>query len=151
MGDILHTSEITNYLKKFKHFYGCFSKSSLKNKNYILDLDKCDKLSLKSIIINNDKEHWVALILLNNICLYFDPDYNGAICEEILLFLQKRYKCIIANTQKIQHSESYICAKYCIAFILFVNSKKSYMSFLNKFDYKNTKKNDIIVNNLLKK
>ena len=48
----------------------------------------------------------------------------------------------------IQDINSVKCGKFCIGFIKYVNSKKSYNDFISKFDFVKLYKNDEIVENI---
>ena len=129
------TSDIENYLQDYKHFLGCFSKSFLP---VFPTKFPC------GMIINNDNEHWVSLIMCENKCFYFDSFGVESIDEEILKFVQFKYKELFINIKVVQDVSSSNCGKFCIAFIKNVNSEKTYISFFNIFS-NILKENDYIV------
>lgn len=130
--------EIMENLKDCEHFLGCFSISNLPN----------FPKTIPSSLILNLKGHWVAVMLLEETCLYFDSFGNRNICSEIIDFLGVKYTSILINTVRIQNYSSIKCAEFCLAFIKNVDSCETYLSFLNKFDIKSRKNNDNIVKQL---
>ena len=134
-------STIEEILKDSNHFLGCFSKSNL---------PPFPKIFPKGLIINNnDKEfpHWIAIVLLENNCLYFDSfGYNKEYIEnEIVAYLQSGYNRrikVVLNSKRIQTYASKNCAEYCIAFIKNVTNEENFVSFLKQFEYMNRYSND---------
>ena len=135
--------EITKYLKDCRHFLGCFSSTNLPN----------FPQKLPTSLIVNVSGHWIAILLLKDVCLYFDSfgsqKYrNEKICYEVLNFLDNKYTTLFVNGERVQDYSSIKCAEFCLAFIKNVNSLDSYQLFLNNFDSKNKKNNDYIVKDL---
>ena len=136
---------IESYLAKDDQFLGCFPKNKL---------PPFPSQFPKSLIVNTDEaskpgEHWVALVLTNKKCFYFDSFGLPIVDFQILRFLKGYEKVSYSNTC-IQDVKSNKCGEFCIAFLQNVKSKKSYMEFVNKFDVFNLKLNDEIVNYILK-
>ena len=139
------SNEIESFLKS-KDFLGC----------YPLDrLPPFPKKLPKSMIINTHisnktGEHWVALVLTKQKCLYFDSFGWFIIEGNILRYLKPYYKTITYSDMCIQDSLSDKCGEFCIAFIQNVKNVPSYNRFLSKFDSNYLKNNDKIVLSLLK-
>ena len=135
--------EIENILIYNKNFLGCYASDRLHT---------LPKTLPKSLIINtansdSDGEHWVALVLQKERCFYFDSFGLPIMNKNILHFLQK-YKKVMYSDICIQDINSVKCGKFCIGFIKYVNSKKSYNDFISKFDFVKLYKNDEIVENI---
>ena len=136
---------IESYLAEDDQFLGCFPKNKL---------PPFPSQFPKSLIVNTDEaskpgEHWVALVLTNKKCFYFDSFGLPIVDFQISRFLKGYEKVSYSNTC-IQDVKSNKCGEFCIAFLQNVKSKKSYMEFVNKFDVFNLKLNDEIVNYILK-
>ena len=136
---------IESYLAEDDQFLGCFPKNKL---------PPFPSQFPKSLIVNTDEaskpgKHWVALVLTNKKCFYFDSFGLPIVDFQILRFLKGYEKVSYSNTC-IQDVKSNKCGEFCIAFLQNVKSKKSYMEFVNKFDVFNLKLNDEIVNYILK-
>ena len=139
----MNNYEIENILIYNKNFLGCYASDQI---------DILPKTLPKSLIINTansdtDGEHWVALILQKKRCFYFDSFGLPIMNKNILHFLQK-YKKVMYSDICIQDINSVKCGKFCIGFIKYVNSKKSYNDFISKFDFVKLYKNDEIVENI---
>ena len=103
------------------------------------------------MIINTDHSsgpgiHWVALILLANECLYFDPFGVGILEAEILDYIKSRYQSFGYSNTCIQDIKSKKCGAFCVAFILGVKNKTDYNNFIASFNSSYLKQNDIILN-----
>ena len=133
--------EILEYFKNSKEtFLGCFS---------IATLPEIPNKFPSSFMINT-RGHWVAIVFLQDVCLYFDSFADKSYLKiEIIDYLQKKYneENIFINTKIIQDDNSLKCAEFCISFIKNVHSLKSYEEFLNQFET-NKNKNDEIVKKL---
>ena len=108
-----------------------------------------------SIIVNTDKRdepgnHWVALYLLKEECLYFDSFGVSVLEASLLSYLKRYYKKVLFNKICIQPIESTLCGFYCISFVQNVSSAISFNNFLLKFDFVNLHKNDNTVLKLIK-
>ena len=130
--------EIEKRLKHIKHFIGCFP------------IDKIPKLNRKeSIIINSDKHdeegtHWMGLkITSKNVCLYFDS-FGEPPNKDITNFLSKYYNKLVYNSTQVQSVFSNKCGEFSMQFVCIVEDKKSFNSFLSKFNHKNLLANDRI-------
>ena len=139
----MNNYEIENILIYNKNFLGCYASDQI---------DILPKTLPKSLIINTansdtDGEHWVALVLQKKRCFYFDSFGLPIMNKNILHFLQK-YKKVMYSDICIQDINSVKCGKFCIGFIKYVNSKKSYNDFISKFDFVKLYKNDEIVENI---
>ena len=139
----MNNYEIENILIYNKNFLGCYASDQI---------DILPKTLPKSLIINTansdtDGEHWVALVLQKKRCFYFDSFGLPIMNKNILHFLQK-YKKVMYSDICIQDINSVKCGKFCIGFIKYVNSKKSYNDFITKFDFVKLYKNDEIVENI---
>ena len=139
------SNAIESFLKS-KDFLGC----------YPLDrLPPFPKKLPKSMIINTHTsnktgEHWLALVLTKQKCLYFDSFGWSIIEGNILRYLKPYYKTITYSDMCIQDSLSDRCREFCIAFIQNFKNVPSYNRFLSKFDSNYLKNNDKIVLSLLK-
>lgn len=129
--------EIEKYLQNYDHFLGCFSKSNLPS---------FPTKFPSTIIINDNKEHWVSVVLFENKCFYFDSFGVETVDEEIIKFLKFKYSEIFANKQVIQDVSSYSCGKFCVAFIKNVSSKETFISFLTLFSDILLKNDSIVMN-----
>jgi hypothetical protein len=101
--------------------------------------------------------HWIAFKIFDNgKACYFDS-FGTIYPEDVGEFL-KIFKPIAWNNRQIQYPKSEMCGWFCLAFIKYFNdfdTKKTdvfeaYDDFLNIFS-NDTKKNDKIVSELLKK
>ena len=115
--------------------------SSLKSKINI-------KIPIK-IIVNIEFEdnygHFIGLICLHDICLYFDPLNRKKINKKIKRFLKNNFIKIYFNKKRVQSYNSLNCGKFCAYFIANVNNSFQYNLFLKQFNI-NYKLNDFIVN-----
>ena len=135
--------EIENILIYNKNFLGCYASDRLHT---------LPKTLPKSLIINtansdSDGEHWVALVLQKKRCFYFDSCGLPIINENILHYLHK-YRKVMYSDNCIQDINSEKCGKFCIAFIKYVQSKKSYNDFITKLNFVKLYKNDEKVENI---
>ena len=136
---------IESYLAGDDNFLGCFPKDKLPT--FPSQFPKC--LIVNTHVSSKPGEHWVALVLFENKCFYFDSFGLPIVDLSILKYL-KRYKKVSYSNTCIQDVNSNQCGQFCIAFIQNVRSKKSYSEFVNLFDSVNLKLNDVIVNYILK-
>ena len=131
---------------KSKDFLGCYPLNRL---------PPFPKKLPKSMIINTHTsnktgEHWLALVLTKQKCLYFDSFGWSIIEGNILRYLKPYYKTITYSDMCIQDSFSDKCEEFCIAFIHNVKNLPSYNRFLSKVDSNYLKNNDKMVVCLLK-
>ena len=140
----LSTEQIVNTLKNISSFIGCFPSNKIPSINRYPS----------SLVINTEKDsekgaHWVAIYLTKTACYYFDSFGVGVLENDIRNFLKAYYRTIVYNKIQIQDIRSVKCGHFCIAFITFVNNKKSYVMFINQFDHFNLILNDRIVNQIV--
>lgn len=140
----LSNKEIENYLKNYKRFGGCFSKDQLpelkKNYYYIVNLQSSK---------DGGGTHWTCLYILHdNFALYLDPmGYPPP--EEIY----NKIEFIKWDEKPIQDLDSTACGYFCIAFIklsYYMDKKNKALKYFNDLFTNNTKKNDYILQKLLK-
>ena len=139
----MNNYEIENILIYNKNFLGCYASDQI----YTLPKTLPKSLIINSANYDSDGEHWVALVLQKKRCFYFDSFGLPIMNKNILHFLQK-YKKVMYSDICIQDINSVKCGKFCIGFIKYVNSKKSYNDFISKFDFVKLYKNDEIVENI---
>ena len=96
-------------------------------------------------------EHWTALILSDNKCLYFDSLGHQIQNLSLLKSLKRAgVKDYTYNSRQIQSVLSNSCGYYCIAFILSFVYGVSYHSFISNF-MTELKQNDDICYKFIKK
>ena len=135
------SAEIEDILFPSTHFLGCFP------------LNKLPPLSQKlpaSLIVNTDisrkiGEHWLALVLGEEECFYFDSFGLPILAETLIKYLKPYYDKVTYSNVCIQHVTSNKCGEFCILFVKNVDSKSSYENFLLEFSHCDLKKNDSIV------
>jgi hypothetical protein len=137
--DFLKQSNNIEYLlRNKKDFLGCFP------------LDRLPPFPTKfpkSIIINTDKstlpgKHWVALVLTEKKCYYFDSFGMPLIEENIKKYLEPHYQTITYSGMRIQDSSSSYCGPFCVCFVLWVNNQVAFKNFLNHFEEDDLFSND---------
>ena len=85
----------------------------------------------KFMVINTQKssqprEHWVALVLTEKKCYYFDS-FGWPIMEEnILRYLESHYEKINYSETSVQDITSTYCGAYCVCFLLSVNDEAAF-------------------------
>lgn len=126
----LSTNNINTILNHINMFVGTFPSDIV---------PVCRRKYPQAFVINTapDKtsgEHWTALILSDNKCLYFDS-LGQQIQNLTLLRSLKRIgvKYYTYNSRQIQSILSNSCGYYCIAFILSFVHNISYHSFMSNF------------------
>jgi len=140
----LSNFEIQNYLKNYKRFVGCFSKDKLpklkNNHYYIINLQHSK---------DGGGTHWTCFYVFSpNYILYMDP-YGYPPPEE----LDDKIQFIKWNDKPIQDIDSSACGYFCIAFIklsYYMDNKNKALKYFNDLFTNNTKKNDYILEKLLK-
>ena len=99
---------------------------------------------------NHPGEHWIAIALYDNKCLYFDSFGYQLLNLVILNKLKKagvlQYQF---NNKQIQPFQSENCGYYCIAFILACQNGVVFSKFLNNFSL-NPEENDEICYEFIK-
>jgi hypothetical protein len=140
----LSNFEIDNYLKKYKRFGGCYSKDNLPklkdNYYYIINLQSSK---------DGGGTHWTCLYVIHkDYALYLDPmGYPPP--EEI----ENKIDFIMWDNKPIQDIDSTACGYFCICFIKVsydLRDKNKSLKMFNDLFTNNTKKNDYILQNLLK-
>ena len=137
--NFLRVSTHINYvLSKVTGFLGYFLRNQL---------PPFPKTFPKSIVINTGHSsgpgiHWVAMILLADKCLYFDPFGVGIVETEILDYVKSRYQSFVYSNTCIQDVKSNKCGAFCVSFILSVKNKKDYKKFIAHFNATLLKQND---------
>ena len=140
------STEIEDILVTSRNFIGCFPLDGLPS----LPRQKTASLIVNTDISMGSGDHWLALVLLEDECFYFDS-FGLPILEEALIkYLEPYYSKVTYSDVCIQHVESNKCGEFCILFVKCVHSKSSYEKFLYRFDHLNIKKNDVIITSLLR-
>ena len=127
---LILSTHINFLLSKVTEFLGCFSRNQL---------PPFPKTLPKSMIINTGHSngpgiHWVALILLADECLYFDPFGVSIVENEIYDYIKSRYKSSSYSNTCIQDMKSKKCGAFCVSYILSVKNKKDYNKFIAHFN-----------------
>ena len=127
-------------LQNVKHFLGCFPSDSL---------PPFPTTFPKSMIINTQAstqtgEHWVALVLTETQCHYFDS-FAQPIQPNIRLYLQPYYDSICRSRTQIQDVTSNYCGAYSVSFVLHVRDDVSHNNFINHYKSKYLLQNDEIL------
>ena len=139
---LLKTRENIEYLlQNVDHFLGCFPLDGLPSFPTSFQ---------KSIIINTQPsghpgEHWVALVLTETNCYYFDSFGLPTVPLNIKMYLQPHYKEITYLDYRIQDSSSNYCGAYCVSFVLHVQDNLSYDQFIGHYHSDNLLENDEIL------
>ena len=139
----MQSSEIIKRLMKDKSFIGCFPFDQLP----ALPKKLPAKLIINTGASSTEGEHWVALLLKPKSCFYFDSFGIPIINHEIHKFLQKKYKKVTFSALCIQDFRSNKCGEFCIIFLKNVSNKKTYLSFLKRFNDANLLFNDGLIEN----
>ena len=128
---------ISNLLRDYKFFIGCFSKDQVKlienNKSIIINLQNS----------NQPGSHWIALKRVNNTIFVFDSFGIGYLPIGIFKVF-KNFK-IITNIYRIQDISSNLCGMFCVLFILYnVKDKNDFIKFLTLSNFNDFLKNELI-------
>ena len=113
-----------------------------------------DKVKDGAYVINLDEysdigTHWIALYVNNKTVTYINSFGVEHIPKGIKKFINNK-NIIIANTFRIQASDSVMCGYFCNRFIDFMFKGNSLTDFTNFFSPNDFKKNhDIILNYFL--
>ena len=137
--------EINAHLRDDPHFMGCFPSDNL---------PEIDNHLPRSIIINTQPaegggEHWIAIVMTRKSCFYFDSFGCPIIELDIKKYLSKYYMKVVYSDICIQHVMSVKCGEFCIGFVTQVRTRKSYLSFLSNFNFKNVLLNDLKIVSLI--
>jgi hypothetical protein len=140
--DLLTTNNNIEYLlQNVNHFLGCFP------------LDRLPPFPTtfpKSMIINTQTsaqtgEHWVAVVLTETKCYYFDSFALPIIKPNIHMYLEPHYKNICYLDIRIQDIASNYCGAYCVCFVLHVRDDVTYDNFIGHYYSANLLQNDEIL------
>ena len=141
----LSTVDINSILKCFDTFVGAFPS----------DMVPIDPKTYPCAFVintspnNTDGDHWTALILEKDCCLFFDtlgfPILNNLILMSLKKIGIKDYKY---NSKRIQSVVSNKCGHFCIAFILSYLHGYPYSTFLSNF-VTDLKENDNLCKNFI--
>ena len=140
--DLLKTCGNIEYLlQNVDHFLGCFPLNGLPSFPTSFP---------KSMIINTQPsghpgEHWVALVLTETNCYYFDSFALPTIPLNIDMYLQPHYKEITYLDYRIQDSTSNYCGAYCVCFVLHVQDDLTYDQFIGHYYSDDLLQNDKIL------
>ena len=140
--DLLMAGNNIEYvLQNVNHFLGCFP---------VDRLPPFPTTFAKSMIINTQAstqtgEHWVALVLTETKCYYFDSFAVPIIQPNIHMYLQPYNKNICYLDIRIQDITSTYCGAYCVCFVLHVNDDLSYDKFIGHYYSDNLLQNDEIL------
>ena len=121
---------ISNLLKNFKNFEGCYSKDQIplikNNKSLIFTLENR----------HQSGSHWCSLLRKNDDIFVFDS-FGISDTPNKFYKIYKNYN-IITNIYRIQDIDSNLCGMFCVLFCLYkVDSKNKFISFLNLFNSNN--------------
>jgi hypothetical protein len=95
-------------------------------------------------------KHWQCLYLNKNMSFYF-CSFGNPPPTDIIEYVRKYSKHFINNNMIIQNINSDNCGYFCIGFILFmIYNKYNYTKFLKAFDETNSKRNDGILEGLIR-
>ena len=140
------STEIEDILVTSRNFIGCFP---------LDDLPSLPQRMPVSLIVNTDIStrsggHWLALVLREDECFYFDSFGLPILEQAIIKYLEPYYGKVTYSDVCIQHVQSTKCGEFCILFVKHVHSKSSYETFLSQFNHIDIKKNDVILTSLLR-
>jgi hypothetical protein len=137
----LDIEQVISTIDNRKQFLGCFPLDQLPDfptqfpKSCIINTQTSTKVG----------EHWIALILTNKHCFYFDSFGLPIIDQRIIEYLNPHYTIVRYSDVCIQHIESDKCGEFCIVFVTHVNSKTTYEQFISQFNLEDVRENDIII------
>ena len=128
-------------LKNVDHFLGCFPLDGLPSFPTTFP---------KSMIINTQPsshpgEHWVALVLTETKCYYFDSFALPTVPPNIDMYLNPYYRGITYLDIRIQDITSNYCGAYCVCFVLHVQDDVAYEKFIAHYYSENLLENDEIL------
>lgn len=138
----LSTKDIIQCLQRHPNFMGCFPLDKIPTPTHYPSY----------AVVNTEKsgergEHWVALLMEQHYCCYFDSLGLPILEEELQQYLRSTYDSVIYNKTPIQYLTSVMCGHFCIQFVQSVDSVESYDSFVQQFNLNPSelKQNDAIV------
>lgn len=116
--------------------------------------DEVDKLKQGCYILNLDDSdgqgtHWTAFIITEYYVLYADS-FGMLMPQDIYELFLKTKKDIYINQRQYQHMDSVLCGWFAVYFLysmIYMKGKtmlEKYKKFVNQFDKKNLKKNDVV-------
>jgi hypothetical protein len=145
--DNFEIQDICNKMKiKLNGIYARNQKIDLKNGNYILNLDSYGKSGT----------HWTCFIKDKNNIYYFDS-FGSYPPLEITELCDKYNLNLYYNKDDIQDYKSILCGYFCISLFHYIKTNKTkniidrLNDFISLFKKTNTKKNDDIIKNYIKK
>jgi len=143
MREVLSTSDINSALEKVSIFKGAYP-SDVVPISIPIDLKDPQAYIINTADSTHPGEHWIALVLVKNKCLFFDSFGHQLLNLDILNKLKKagvlQYQF---NNKQIQPYQSENCGYYCIAFILSCQNGMSFSKFLNNFSTYPEENNEI--------
>ena len=129
--------EITEYYENEPRFNDVYSRNNLpkmmKDGAYVINLDEYADVDT----------HWIALYVKNNETIYFDSFGVEHILKEIKKIIRK--KDIKTNIFRIEAYNSIMCGYFCIGFIDFIFSGKTFIDFTGLFSPYDFEKNNNII------
>ena len=143
--DNFELTEICDNLKiKLNGIYARNQNFNLQNGNYIINLDD----------YRNSGTHWTCFIKDKKNIYYFDS-YGAYPPLEIINLCDKYNLNLFYNKDDIQEFKSILCGFFCVGLFHYLKDKKNIIdsinNYLNLFNKKNTKQNDKIIINYIKK
>ena len=129
---LLINFEIQKYYQNEPRFNSVYSRDNIPKKKdgaYIINLDEYSDIGT----------HWVALDVQNNNVTYFESFGVEHIPKEINVFINHPFS-ITTNIFRIQAYDSIMCRYFCIGFIDFIPSGKTFTKFTYLFSRNNFKK-----------
>ena len=128
------------YYQNEPRFNGAYSRDNLPDKvkdgAYVINLDEYSDIGT----------HWIALYVNNKTVTYINSFGVEHIPKGIKKFINNK-NIIIANTFRIQASDSVMCGYFCNRFIDFMFKGNSLTDFTNFFSPNDFKKNHNIILN----
>ena len=140
--DLLKTRINIEYLlQNVDHFLGCFPSDGLPSFPTSFP---------KSMIINTQPsghpgEHWVAVVLTETDCYYFDSFALPTVLPNVYMYLQPYYKNVCYLDLRIQDDTSNYCGAYCVSFVLHVQDDLAYDQFIGHYYSNDLLQNDEIL------
>ncbi len=144
--EVLSTLDINNALTRFAVFKGTFPADKVS----ILKVEETQAFIINTEKNDNEGDHWTALLVKGNNCVFFDSFGYQLLNMKVLKSLK--------NIDIIQYQYSNVpiqpifsgnCGYYCIAFILSFIKGFTYSEFLNLFSYNVTENNNTCYNFIL--
>ena len=128
------------YYQNEPRFNGAYSRDNLPDKvkdgAYVINLDEYSDIGT----------HWIAMYVNNKTVTYINSFGVEHIPKGIKKFINNK-NIIIANTFRIQASDSVMCGYFCNRFIDFMFKGNSLTDFTNFFSPNDFKKNHNIILN----